>query len=709
MPTTLRPRSTATTATEQALALSAPVSDPVWFLARQWQTRGLVATDGGDPVQVEIAVTTVPVELDGGFTQPDIEAEPQAVVPLLDTASRVRLANELTRFLRDSGMGAGRVLTVRIALAKAFPLQPVTSSAAVDPYTGRVPDAAELAGRLSTALAEDGTGVFPVLPGIDVAADPQLETGLRSWYAWTRRAACALDDSGDSAPPRWDATRLGYSAAATARLAAGAVQLTLHDYDGTGLDWHSMDRTALATAVSEPSPSPSPSRLVRPAPVTFAGMPNPRFWAFERGDVNLDAIAATDPAHALLATFAHAYSNDWFLVPVDVPPGATMIDRLQVTDSFGTSTAVQSAAAQDGPDSPWRMWELTPATPLPHDAALGLRVFFPPCAPPLEGPVLEDVLVARDEMANLGWVVELTVRDDDGTEVDRNRRWVRLRPATDPTYEPGEVAAYRLGTALPDHWYPLLAEPAPGGVTELVFAELPPGAVNVSDEGVAGHLVPHGNGTRLADEEATGTRISRVSRLTRSAGARRAWRARARRPGAGEAASGLRFDILSTPASATNLVRNGDVTLARRRPPGQLTGAGVPGDSAAENWTLWNNPATTTTTRVEPTTRPGGTGWMLRITTGAGGCGLVQQWGANDTGPSAAQAEAWVYVVHGSVVLGSGNGGSTGHDVMSSTIGRWERLVAASGRPPVNEVVLYAASAGGAEFLVDSVAVRATG
>src|SRR5262249_29791105 len=155
-----------------------------------------------------------------------------------------------------------------------------------------------------------------------------------------------------------DGPHLGYTASAQAQLPAGPVALRLDAYDGTGLDWHVLDPSGLPPATT---PQPSTS-YARPTAGTYARLPQPPFWAFHRGDVNLDVIAATDPARALLVTFAHAYSNDWFVVPVDVPPGATIVDMLQVTDTFGTSTTVPAAAAADAPDGSWRMWELTPDT-----------------------------------------------------------------------------------------------------------------------------------------------------------------------------------------------------------------------------------------------------------------------------------------------------------------------------------------------------------
>lgn len=269
---------------------------------------------------------------------------------------------------------------------------------------------------------------------------------------------------------------------------------------------------------------------------------------------------------------------------------------------------------------------------------------------------------------------------------------------------------YRLGTTLPDHWYPLVSARAADGSAALAQAALPPGACDVDDAGVRGSVVPHVPGSLVADVEAsgTGTRVRTVARLAVTDGVRTVWRARVREPGVGEASSGLRFDVLGGPALAPDLVDNADFALGRRSGPGRpLTKAGrgvpAPADGA---WTLWNNAATTTTAWLEATTRPGGVGWAMHVATGAGGCGLSQQWSTTGTGPHAALAEAWVHVLRGSVALACGNGADTGKGVATTAVGEWVRLTAPSRRSPVNQVTLYAASPDGAEFLVDSVSVR---
>jgi hypothetical protein len=567
----LQPASTATEPDERRRARSAPVRDPLWMLGRQWQTGELVATDGGSPVRVRIANVSAPVALSGDIVdaglEARVEAEPPARLDTLTAARRSALSIELLRRAADAGISANDIRALRVALAQRFPLPaPGPSPASEGPLVSRRwPDGAAVAALAVAAVGPDGSGPGPVpaLPGVGPgsALAAQLEPVLRSWVAWLGARYQVQDNGASTAasppalaggltanPAHWDASRLQYDATLAALFPAAPLTLQLAGYDGLGLDWYSFDRDRPPSLTSR-----GPAAVdVRPVPVSYAGMPQPRYWALEHGEVNLDAELGEDPAHALLAQFAHAYSNDWFLVPLAVPPGACLVTALEVTDTFGDVTAVPSTVEVDGPSRRWRLWELAATADAAvqdgtgADDAAAVRVFLPPAAPPLEGPALEDVLVARDELANLAWLIELTTRDGDGRAVDRQRRWLALRPARDPAFDPGNRSAgraYRLGTPLPDHWYPLVSAP---GTDDLLLAELPPGAAEVGDDGVQGIVVAHTSQTRITAQEAsrTGTRVTRLERLSYDASGRVLWRARARRPGTGEISSALRFDVL---------------------------------------------------------------------------------------------------------------------------------------------------------------------
>jgi hypothetical protein len=71
---------------------------------------------------------------------------------------------------------------------------------------------------------------------------------------------------------------------------------------------------------------------------------------------------------------------------------------------------------------------------------------------PLEGPVLEEVMLVRDEMANIAWAVERRLESplEVGLETARDT----LDVSEPPT--PHDTPLYRLASPVPDHWIPLL-------------------------------------------------------------------------------------------------------------------------------------------------------------------------------------------------------------------------------------------------------------
>lgn len=570
MTVSLRPSSVATDADSQRQALSAPVNDPLWLLARQWQTGAFIASDGGTPVEVSLAYTHARIDHARtpvwGPLEPVVEAERLPTIDGLDTRTRMLFAAELVRRLRDAHLTKAQVDAVRAGFAQAYPLRPAEPTASLAALAGRLPDPSGLHGALAV-LAADGTGdPFPNLPGIgglDPGTASKVEEAVRGWYAWTTPQVTAPDtEPAGTAPATWNRAHLEYQFDLTATdvgddgetslTAGGFFQLHATGYHGAGLDWFAFDRGPYSSMTAPPE---QPAVTVRPIRVTYPGMPRPRFWELEDGDVNLDALRADDrPAHAVLATFAHQYSNDWFLVPLEVPSGVCRVTTFTVTDTFHTKTAVAAVARLDAGVAPWHLWDVTRTDEPEFDSLAGgrpdpipeTRVFLPSAPPALQGPVLEEVLVARDEMANLAWVIELTTRDRDGTRVDRQQRWLRLRPPSDPTFNPGTPrgSSYRLGTTVPDYWYPLVAV-KDGGRPLLALAELPE-AAGISDDGVRGQLIDHAGQTQIADEEVPreGARLTRRDRLALSWTGPVAWRARTKAPGQGESASGLRFDVL---------------------------------------------------------------------------------------------------------------------------------------------------------------------
>jgi hypothetical protein len=702
----LHPVSTATTDVERLAAVTAPVRDPLWLLSRQHQTRGFLADDGGSPVSVAAATTTAALVVDGRPVstplEPDLEAEPPTPRDQLDTATRVRLATELFRRVRDAGVPAATLGSLRAGLATDHPLRPVLAGSGMATVAAALPDPVSLYAAWAAAVGLTGTtGKLPPLPGAGRSRS-KIEVAARAWVAWmTPRLGPATADAGagPGAPKHWDALRLAYSFDGTADLGSATLTYRCEDYDGRGVEWFTFDRAPGAASLPQPAPV-----VVRPSPVTYPGMPERGFWTIEDGTVNLDVLAGQDPTRQLLVTYAHGFGNDWFVVPLELEPGVSLVTALTVTDSFGTVTEVGSAAALDGPTARFRLWEQTPVGAA-ADVALGSRLFLPTATRLQESTPTEDVLLVRDEMANLAWLVELTTTDEDGGQVDRYRRWLTLRTEGDPTFHPatqGQARYYRLGTGIPDYWSPLVSDG-----DDLRLAALPPGAVDVDQIGVMGTLLEHAPGTRVGDEQVprVGTRVRRVNRVLTTATGRRAWRARQRTPGTGEASSGLRFDTLGAPASPPNLLRNPALLLAQRTARVEALTASGRKPSLARDWQLVNTRGGHTEALVEPATRSEGGGWQLHVVTTKARSGVAQQFASKAQAPKSAEARAWVYVIRGQVALSAGPGGSMKAGAVSQHTGRWEHLTTANSRSPVTQLVLLA-QGGPAEFIVDTASVR---
>ena len=89
------------------------------------------------------------------------------------------------------------------------------------------------------------------------------------------------------------------------------------------------------------------------------------------------------------------------------------------------------------------------------------KIFFlpPTLGTSLESPAVEDVLLIRDEMANMAWAIERTVEGASGRPVDRFEAYQEKRRQEPPPEEPATedtTAVYNLASTVPDHWIPLL-------------------------------------------------------------------------------------------------------------------------------------------------------------------------------------------------------------------------------------------------------------
>src|SRR6266480_7048867 len=128
------------------------------------------------------------------------------------------------------------------------------------------------------------------------------------------------------------------------------------------LDWYNVDLHDQARLPGPPQSEPDSSRITQtliPTPVSFEGMPNTRWWAFEDGKTNFGEVRpdTTDLAKLLLLEFGLVYANDWFLVPCTITTGSVLRLRgIAVTDVFGQRTWVEAAGS--GAEDDWQRWAM---------------------------------------------------------------------------------------------------------------------------------------------------------------------------------------------------------------------------------------------------------------------------------------------------------------------------------------------------------------
>jgi len=546
----LEPRSSATPPTP-GTGLAARVYDPAWMLARQWQLGELQGEDAGSPASARIHASTSrltryrpgadsgadAVELaPGAALEAQVEAEP-------GDPEGARWAAEAGAHFLALLRAGGAPATVRDAFAGEYRLpdpaqasDPSQRAALALLRRGRSLDGRAL---IVAARAAGAPATLPARPAIAPGQHAVVRAALARWLTWHPAAA----------PSAWQPERMEYRFAAAGPAPDGSGELALEapEYQGGRLDWHDLrvaEQGLGAAADAEPERI---MRTVLPTPVSYPGMPANRWWEFEDARVWFGAIEAEagDVARMLLVEFATVYGNDWFLAPLELDAGALAhVEAVVVRDTFGQATLVrptERARAGLG-QTPWRMFRVSGAEP-------ELLVVPSVVTGGLEGAPLEDVLLVRDEMANLGWAIERRVVGVSGAAVDRYERSRARRPAEPPPGGP-PLPSYRLASDVPEHWIPLVA--ASDGLRSI---RLTRGTIATGDGRTfppLGRLLEPERELSLFEEEVprSGLALTRSWQVVRDpGGATQAWIGRRKRPApiSGERMSGLAFDGLTPP------------------------------------------------------------------------------------------------------------------------------------------------------------------
>jgi hypothetical protein len=558
-----------------AAGVAARIHDPLWLLTRQWQVGEFQSEDGGTPIVARwraqhgplVRYHLGPLAPAAHLTAPRLDAERLPLEALVERLPIPQEAADLPgldglRLAVETGQHFLRILRRQATTAdygdafrRTYAVRPAQPGTASDPATasylqlvsGRALDGR----RLRAALA---AGPLPGLieTTIDSGDVAEVRAACAEWLTW----ADALFSQPDDTEQAWQPDRMEYAFSVAGRLGPDRSDertLTAEQYTDGVLDWHSFDRNgeaSLGTAADDAGEILT--RTVIPAPVTARGLPAARFWEFEDALLDLGALqpSAADLPQLLMIETITGYGNDWFVVPIELPAGSLVAARsLVVTDTFGLRTLIRpSGDASLADTTPWSMYQL--AMPVDSTTVPVSNLFFlaPTILQPLDGPVLEEVVLLRDEQANLAWAVERRLESPLEVGVDTAGDAIDNEPPQPAS--PLDVPIYRLAAVVPAHWIPLL--PTRNGETgqvQLVRAAV----LQLQDEPrivrSQARLLGRDPSTplRIPEEEVShsGTLLRRAFQAARWYDGRLfVWLANRKTVGCSEGSSGLRFDSL---------------------------------------------------------------------------------------------------------------------------------------------------------------------
>ncbi|MGH9251499.1 MAG: hypothetical protein ACRD0W_18540 [Acidimicrobiales bacterium] len=573
-------------------ALRAEVRDALWMLARQWQLGEFFGDDAGSAVTVKYclattqltrfrpddAPTTVPLDA----TLPLESVVERRAVPFsvgADLASldlRLVMGRQWLRLVREP---------LRDPFAAQYPIAVPDPDAETDvelvshpevwatlqAVAERAMDGYLLYAHLVADPANRAYDGMSVPPGDEHDLDEAAERFVR----WFDNLVARPD------VPSWDPQRLEHRFAVAAPSRGSEKVLTAAEFPGGHLDWHAFSVDAGAAAMGTDADAWVEGVVVRtvlPTPVAYDGMPDPRYWAFEDGRTSFAGIRAdtTDLARLLFTQFGLVFSNDWLLVPCDLEAGSVASVRgVAVTNVFGERLWVEPAGS--GRDEDWQRWAMftLDVTGAGQEAADTSLLLLPAVPKTNEGPPLEEVMLVRDEVANMVWGIERTVpvATGDGRRgaetAAESLAWRQrlVGPAPAPPMPPAAPIRYRVMNTVPEQWIPFVPVHVDGSNREVQLQRAAMPRILPGDPRSPRKARPRTSVLRVGldsvpaqpyfvhEEEVlnNGTAVKVSFRRTRWTDGRVVvWLAAHRMSGRGQASSGLAFDsILPTGPAST--------------------------------------------------------------------------------------------------------------------------------------------------------------
>ena len=471
-------------------ATKAEVRDALWMLSKQWQMGEFIGDDAGSPVLARVHMETTTLnkyQAGGGETTAleqdiplEVKVEHQKIpfeqgqlaisldLRLLMGRQWLKWIDTVDSNLRSDYIGKYFVSDPDPAQASdAGICAHVKAWQQFSAVAGRSMDGYKLYEHLENPAhhgSDDIAGITTdlVRGAVDVLGE--------KFVAWFDRV---FYQPGEEGNPSWKPSYLEHQFSCSAPQGDAEKVLTADEYYHGHLDWYNLDIDPAGASLGDPVDVPADENVEGalthtfiPTSVSFGGMPDPRWWAFEDSKTDLSFVRpdTTDLNKLLLLDFILVYSNDWFIVPFTLPTGTLAnIRGLMVTNVFGERTWVTPAGS--GADEDWDRWSMYTLNvrgtdDVPADLS---HVVLPTARKVSEGKPVEEIFLVRDEIANMVWGVESRVPLATGRSKSGNEAGHELKAKLQQLLEPtSDEVIYRAGiryqvvNSVPEHWIPLI-------------------------------------------------------------------------------------------------------------------------------------------------------------------------------------------------------------------------------------------------------------
>lgn len=470
-------------------ALRAEVRDALWMITRQWQVGEFHGEDAGSPVfaKMHVAATRLTRFRPGDAPASDfdndvpletqVEQQPWRLMIGSDRVAldlRLIMGHRWLKLIKNVG-DYGALFIAKYKFRLPDPTQRADAAVCAHPevwqtFAAAAERAMDGAALYQYLIGSSGRHAYDGIAVLD-AHKSALDVAAGKFVAWVKRA---VTRPASAENPAWQPSRLEYRFACAAPTADGDKVYVADEYYQGTLDWHSVDVDPAAQSLGSGTTSDPRAAITRtmiPVPLSYPGMPHPRWWTIEDSRTNFGEIRpdTTDLAKLLFIEFGLVYSNDWFIVPFTLQGGSlASVQGLAVSNVFGERFWIDAAGRGD--DNNWQRWGLYTVnvrgqTPAAADTGL---LFLPTVPKVQEGMPLEQVLLMRDEMANMVWAIEKTIPAPDGrgrsggTAARETRAYFERQiavaggSAVTPPLENDAKIRYDMMSTVPEQWIPFI-------------------------------------------------------------------------------------------------------------------------------------------------------------------------------------------------------------------------------------------------------------